>query len=58
MMQQRRNALSFRYADIPSGGHIRITSSDAQAVAGVHEFLRDQIREHATGDPLQMTNAR
>jgi hypothetical protein len=34
----------------PSRG--RITASDAQATDAVHEFLRYQIREHATGDPL------
>jgi TusA-related sulfurtransferase len=51
-MQERKNALAFRYEDLPGGGRVRITTSDANATNAVHEFLRYQIREHATGDPL------
>jgi len=31
---------------------VRITTRDGEALAAVHEFLRYQIREHHTGDPL------
>jgi hypothetical protein len=50
-MQDRRSALTFKYEELP-GGRVRITTSDAKATEAVHEFLRYQIREHATGDPL------
>jgi hypothetical protein len=50
-MQDRRNALTFKYEELPGGGRVRITASDAKATDAVHEFLRYQIREHATGDP-------
>jgi hypothetical protein len=30
---------------------VRIRTSDPEAVAAVHEFLRFQIRDHGTGDP-------
>lgn len=54
-MQQRRSALAFKYDELPAGGRVRITTSDAKAIEAVHEFLRYQIREHATGDPLTLS---
>jgi hypothetical protein len=51
-MQERSNALAFQYEDTPAGARVRITTSDVIAIQAVHEFLRYQIREHATGDPL------
>lgn len=51
-MQARRHAIVYQYEDVPDGGRVRITTADPQARAAVHEFLRYQIREHATGDPL------
>jgi hypothetical protein len=51
-LQERTNALAFEYEDLAAGGRVRITASDAKATDAVHEFLRYQIREHATGDPL------
>jgi hypothetical protein len=52
IMQDRIKAITFRYEDMASGGRVRIVTSDAKAKAAVQEFLRYQIREHATGDPL------
>jgi len=54
-MQQRTNALTFRFEDTGAGGRVRITASDGKAKNAVHEFLRYQIREHATGDPLTIS---
>jgi hypothetical protein len=51
-MQQRRRALTFVYEELPAGARVRISGSDAKAVAAAHQFLRYQIREHATGDPV------
>ena len=51
-MQERKDALTFQYEEMVAGGRVRITASDATAKDAVHEFLRYQIREHATGDPL------
>ena len=51
-MQQRLKALAFRYEDTPRGGRVVIRTEDGRARAAVREFLRYQIREHATGDPL------
>ena len=52
-MTQQRRALAFAYEAFPGGGRVRITASNAKAVAAVHQFLRYQIREHKTGDPVE-----
>jgi hypothetical protein len=52
LMRQRKAALMFRYEETATGGRVRITTSDAEAVNAIHDFLRYQIREHATGDPV------
>ena len=54
-LQQRRSALTFAYEELPGGGRVRITAADAKTAAAVHEFLRDQIREHATGDVVTVS---
>ena len=51
-MRQRLKVLAFRYEDTPRGGRVVIRTEDGKARAAVREFLRYQIREHATGDPL------
>jgi hypothetical protein len=54
-MQARRNRLAFRYENMPAGARVRISTSDPKVADAVHEFLRYQIREHATGDPLNVS---
>jgi hypothetical protein len=53
-MQAFRATLRYVFDERPGGGDVRIVTADAQALAGVHEFLRYQIREHQTGDPLEV----
>jgi hypothetical protein len=45
-MQRLKSAIRYEYAETPRGGIVRITASDAKAVAAVHEFLKYQQREH------------
>ena len=51
-LQQFRTSLSYTYEETADGGRVRIRTSDPKALAGVHAFLRYQIVEHKTGDPL------
>jgi hypothetical protein len=51
-MQQRLRLITFRYEDVVDGGRVRIQTADRKAKIAVQEFLRYQIREHSTGDPL------
>jgi hypothetical protein len=44
--------ISYKYEELERGGRVVISSKDPAAVKAIHEFLRFQIREHQTGDPL------
>jgi hypothetical protein len=45
-----RGAVTYRFEEMPSGGRVRITTVNPDALAALHAFLTYQIREHATGD--------
>ncbi len=51
-MKKNADALTFTFEEIERGGHVRIAGSSPDAIAAVHEFLRFQITDHKTGDPL------
>lgn len=50
-MSRFKAAISYRYEETENGARVRITTADPQALKAVHEFLRDQIQDHKTGDP-------
>jgi hypothetical protein len=50
-MKRAGSKIAYTYEEIGTGGTVRIRTSDPEAVAAVHEFLRFQIRDHGTGDP-------
>jgi hypothetical protein len=52
-MKQLRKNIRYAYEETPNGGRVIISSSDKEALAAIHRFLRFQIEEHKTGDPLQ-----
>jgi len=45
-MTRLRDKIVYRYESLPTGGRIRITTKNAEALAAVHEFLRFQVTEH------------
>jgi hypothetical protein len=51
-LQERKGSVSYRYEELPNGGRVVITTSDPEARNAAHDFLRYQIREHKTGDPV------
>jgi hypothetical protein len=53
VLKSRRDQLTLRYEDLAAGGRVRMTTSDPDALAALHAFLRFQITEHKTGDPLE-----
>jgi hypothetical protein len=55
VMKQMRDHITYKFEETPQGGRIRITSSDAKAVAGIHKFLVFQIKDHQTGDSTAVT---
>ena len=52
-MKERKVAIRYAYAPTDKGGVVVISTRDAEALAAVHQFLRFQIRDHATGDPTE-----
>jgi hypothetical protein len=51
VMAAKKDAIQYRCEDTPAGGRVSITTTDPEALAAVHAFLRYQIAEHKTGAP-------
>jgi hypothetical protein len=51
-MKRRASAIGYSDEDLPGGGRVVISTADADARDAVHDFLRFQIQEHGTGDPM------
>jgi hypothetical protein len=52
VMKQLREKIKYDFGETEKGAQIRISTGDAEALNAIYEFLRFQIREHMTGDPL------
>lgn len=55
-MKRAGAAIAYKYEPFPRGGRVVVTT--AAHVNAVHEFLRFQITDHKTGDPLDVTAER
>jgi hypothetical protein len=42
--------ITYAYESSPSGGRVTMTTKNKEALAAIHEFLRFQIKDHATAD--------
>lgn len=51
-MRKLKSEIIYTYEEMERGGRLRITSKDPKALAAVHEFLKFQIEDHKTGDPV------
>jgi len=52
-MTELKDQIDYRFAETERGGRVTISTKNKQALKAVHDFLRFQITEHRTGDPLQ-----
>lgn len=52
VMRERKDKTTYTYESIENGGKVLIHTNDPPALEAVHEYLRYQIREHKTGDPI------
>jgi hypothetical protein len=50
-MAERKAAIRYEYVKIEGGGRVSVVTTDPNALAAVHAFLKFQIAEHKTGDP-------
>lgn len=53
-MGQMKSEIVYKFEEVDNGGRVRLTSRNPQALAAIYEFLRYQIKEHRTGDPLEV----
>lgn len=51
-MQRLAATISYDYEDVARGGAVRMRTPNRDALQALHDFLRYQITEHHTGDPL------
>ena len=49
-MKELGDAIAYTFEELPDGGRIRITTTNADALKAVHDFLRFQIKDHGTKD--------
>jgi hypothetical protein len=49
VMAARRDHITYTYRDLPRGGEVRITTTDAEALRAVHEFMEYQRQDHRAG---------
>ena len=54
-MTRLKADIRYTYEATPKGGRIAIITTHKEALGAVHEFLRFQIKDHATGDSLAIS---
>ena len=53
-MKRLRKDIQYSLAGTPNGGRVVISSANKEALEAIHRFLRFQIEEHKTGDPMDV----
>jgi hypothetical protein len=54
VMQELKGEIKYKYEEIDRGAAVRISTTNPNALKAIHEFLRFQIKEHKTGDSLDI----
>lgn len=57
-LAKMKDRVSYTYITTPNGGRVNIATTDEAARTAIHDFLRYQIREHHTGDPMTVSPRR
>ncbi len=53
-MKKLKDQIHYKYKPAENGGRVVISSANAEAVTAIHEFLKFQIKEHQTGDVVEV----
>jgi hypothetical protein len=53
-MKRLKSKITFEAENTECGAQLRMTTHDAEALAAIHSFLSFQIRDHQTGDSLEI----
>ena len=57
-MTRLKSHIRYTYEPSPEGGRVVIETANREALAATHEFLRFQIQDHGTGDPLTVPSGK
>lgn len=52
VMKRKKVGIQWKYEEIENGARVVATTNDPEALSAIHEFLRFQIVDHHTGDPV------
>jgi hypothetical protein len=55
VMQKLKSEIEYRFEETERGASIHISTSNSKALQAIHKFLRFQIKEHKTGDSLEVS---
>ena len=55
-MQKLKIEIRYKFEETEQGARIRISTNSPEALQAVYDFLRFQIKEHKTGDPLKLAD--
>ncbi|MCU1264898.1 MAG: hypothetical protein JWM21_1216 [Acidobacteria bacterium] len=53
-MQRLKSDIQYKFEETEQGARIRISTNSPEALQAVYDFLRFQIKEHKTGDALEV----
>lgn len=54
VMRQLKNEIQYKFEKTDRGARVKISTKNPEALQAIHDFLRFQIKEHKTGDPLEI----
>ncbi|GEM_PF-584380 len=57
IMQKLKSEIEYHFEETERGATIHITTKNREALQAIHDFLRFQIKEHQTGDSLEVSAA-
>jgi hypothetical protein len=53
-MQKLKSDIQYKFEETEQGARIRISTNSAEALGAIYDFLRFQVKEHKTGDSLDV----
>ena len=56
IMKEKHAEIAYTLEQLPTGGRVRIKTTNPDALKAVHAFLRFQIEDHHTGDAVDVTS--
>lgn len=55
-MKELKGTIHYSPEPLSNGGRVKIETSLPEGIAAVHDFLKFQIKDHQTGDPVEVQN--